>query len=395
MTHCDAEKAVRDNSYKSLSDDDLREMMLACMSVNGTNQSAIQRFHGFADLINAELASREALDRQGQNSAGLSPGLPVSEETALSTEAVSEPNPWNEGRLNKIIQDKIEECLTVEYKGAPAISREQKKTSEITKDISSMANSAGGLLIYGVAGFQTADKKHLPERLDPVDRLEFTKEWIEHIASQIRPRIAGLRIYPVQLSSGVNHVAYVVEVPEGTTAHQATDFRYYRRYNFESVPMADHEVRDVMARKANPSVTVGARFVLYPRPTKEGHHGAFRAIITNRSSVLARYVGLIFDVPTRFRGKLPHYDSAIIQETGGKSSYRLTYDNNNSAPLFPGGSLSPTFKFRIASHMVPELGPEIEDFRYTVFADSMPMRRGAFTLDQILVTYPNPHKVTV
>jgi hypothetical protein len=94
-----------------------------------------------------------------------------------------------------------------------------------------------------------APKNHLPEKLDPIDRTKFTKEWLEHVISNIRPRPNGITIHSVTLTSGPNNVVYVVEIPKGETAHQALDHRYYKRFNFESVPMADHEIRDVMQRE--------------------------------------------------------------------------------------------------------------------------------------------------
>jgi hypothetical protein len=394
MTYCDAEKVIRDGSYKSLPDEVLQEMMLACMSVTGHNQSALLRIHAFADLIKTELASRDAFRGQKEHSADLSPAMEVTPVSFPNTDAAGQTGCWNETKLTKLIQDKIEESLTLEFKAAGAIARDDKKKFDITKDVSSMANSAGGLLIYGVAEFHDTNRKHLPERLDPIDRVEFAKEWIEHIVSQIRPRIPGIIIYPVELNSGPNHVAYVIEIPEGRTAHQANDYRYYRRYNFESVPMADHEVRDVMNRKTHPSVFVEARFVLYSQRTDAGHDGGLCLTIINTSDVLARYVGISLNVPTRFRGKLIYYDNATIEEIGSESSYRLTYCNHHDAPLFPHGALNPRFNFKRVSHMNPEPPKEIGDFRYVVFADSMPKQLGTFTLDQILISFPNRHKLT-
>jgi len=60
----------------------------------------------------------------------------------------------------------------------------------------------------------------------------------------------------VPLASATNHVAYVVEIPKGTTAHQATDWRYYKRFNFISVPMEDYEIRDVMNRAVVPDARI-------------------------------------------------------------------------------------------------------------------------------------------
>ncbi|HZL13905.1 MAG TPA: ATP-binding protein, partial [Verrucomicrobiae bacterium] len=153
---------------------------------------------------------------------------------------------WDEAKLNELIRDKIEENFNLEYKGAGALDRNDKAKSEITKDVSAMANSAGGVLIYGLAEFQDDERKHLPERIDPINRNDFSKEWLENIILQIQPRIPDLKIKSVQLASGSDHVAYVVEIPQGNTAHQANDCRYYRRFNFQSVKMPDNEVRDVM-----------------------------------------------------------------------------------------------------------------------------------------------------
>jgi len=46
----------------------------------------------------------------------------------------------------------------------------------------------------------------------------------------------------------------VIDVPQSSTAHQASDKRYYKRFNFESVPMEDYEIRDVMQRTEAPSL---------------------------------------------------------------------------------------------------------------------------------------------
>src|ERR1017187_4852478 len=124
---------------------------------------------------------------------------------------------WDEGKLNELIRVKIEENFNLEYKSAGALARDSKAKLEITKDVSAMANSAGGVLIYGVAEFQEEALKHLPERIDPIDRNDFSKEWLENIILQIRPRIPNLEIRPVELASGSNHFAYVVEIPQGST----------------------------------------------------------------------------------------------------------------------------------------------------------------------------------
>src|SRR6266850_2818360 len=95
---------------------------------------------------------------------------------------------WKETDLVQLIRDRTEESLTLEYKAAGAISRDGRKTIEITKDVSSMVNSAGGFIIYGLAEFAEKSHRHLPERLDPIARSQFSKEWLEQVIAQIQPR---------------------------------------------------------------------------------------------------------------------------------------------------------------------------------------------------------------
>lgn len=163
--------------------------------------------------------------------------------------------PRTEGELEQWIKDGIEESSTLDYKRAASLGRDTE--AEIAKDVSAMANSAGGVLIYGVAEHpRDSPKKHLPDKIDPVDGSAFSKEWFEHkISSGIQPKIPDVLIHPIRLTTPANGVVYVVVVPRGNTAHQAVQRRkYYRRYNFESVAMEDYEIRDIMHRVTHPEV---------------------------------------------------------------------------------------------------------------------------------------------
>lgn len=163
---------------------------------------------------------------------------------------------WDQAKLEQYIRDTIEESAQLEYKSAGALDRSDGKKREITKDISAFANSAGGVLIYGISEFDSPEMRHLPEKIDPIDRTAYSKEWLEQVINNIQPRIEGIVITPVDYSSsGLSGVVYVIEVPKSHTAHQATDARYYKRLNFEVLMMADYEVRDVMWRTQHPILT--------------------------------------------------------------------------------------------------------------------------------------------
>lgn len=89
----------------------------------------------------------------------------------------------------------------------------------------------------------------MPGAIDPVRRTSFTIETLQQIIeSRIQPKISSVNIYAVPITEDT--AIYVVDIPQSTTAHQASDKKYYKRVNNESRPMEDYEIRDVMNRKS-------------------------------------------------------------------------------------------------------------------------------------------------
>ncbi|MDP9312094.1 MAG: ATP-binding protein, partial [Chloroflexota bacterium] len=97
---------------------------------------------------------------------------------------------------------------------------------------------------------------HLPQAIDVgYDPADISKEWIEQVInSKIQRRIDGIKINPIPLSTThPGKYLYVVSIPQSERApHMAADKRFYKRYNFESIPMEEYEVRDVARRQASP-----------------------------------------------------------------------------------------------------------------------------------------------
>jgi hypothetical protein len=144
--------------------------------------------------------------------------------------------------IDRLIRDGVQEDLHLDYKESPAIDR--SKRNELAKDVSAFANSDGGILIYGVI-----ESNNLPVSKDSgVDHTAYSREWIEQvISSNITPKIDNIRIVPIPVSS--SNSIYCVEVPKSYRApHQAPDKKYYKRFNFQSVPMEDYEINDVRSR---------------------------------------------------------------------------------------------------------------------------------------------------
>ena len=186
---------------------------------------------------------------------------------------------WDETDLQKLIADQLQESLQLDYKQSEALAKTSSCQTEIAKDVSAFANSAGGRIIYGIV-----EANNLPLSIDGgADPAVISREWIENtIISKIQPRIPGIVIKPIPLAAGGN--AYVIDIPQATTfaPHQA-GYRYYRRYNFQSVPMEDYEVKDAMRRAAS-----SEPFVYFTIHRFQNAEGADRvrliALIGNRSA---------------------------------------------------------------------------------------------------------------
>lgn len=154
--------------------------------------------------------------------------------------------------IEQLIQDEVEENIHLDYKRCGSLSKEDKKRTEIAKDVSAFANSDGGIIVYGLA-----EVENKPESLSFIDGNIYTKEWLENVINLIQPRIHGIEIFPIRKDEDLEKTIYVVKIPRSASApHMSLDKRFYRRYNFMSVPMEEYEVKDLYFRKAIPELSI-------------------------------------------------------------------------------------------------------------------------------------------
>lgn len=290
------------------------------------------------------------------------------------------PRSWTESRLQNFITSEIEESLTLEYKSAEALDRNETKKKEITKDVSAMANSAGGIIVYGIREFEQENKRHLPEKITAVDRRKYPREWVEQIIQAIRPRIDGIVIHSVNLSSGENDVAFVIEIPQSNTAHQANDHRYYKRFNFQAVPMEDYEVRDVMFREQTPDIALNFLIEI----TQNEQNLVIQA--RNNGSAFAQYVAVFLDVPTVI---LQNTENKMSLTDGGRFyRHRLTNLNQEYAdeqfksnfPLLR--SMSMNWKIPLDGNF-DEFKAQDLSIKWKIYADNALPKEGKISLKEI------------
>lgn len=303
---------------------------------------------------------------------------------------------WTKQRLEQMITDGVEENLSLDYKSAAALSKnDERKKTEITKDVSSFANSSGGILIYGIAEFEDEPRKHLPERLDPIQRSEISKEWLDQVIQAIQPRIEGAVVHPVTISELGNTVCYVVEVPQSHTAHMARDHRYHKRHNFTTAQMEDYEVRDVMSRRTHPKIKAS---IFINRQTKRFEpEGLILVKLENYGSVLVRDMMVELEVPYDLGG-LISVEAPVIAEKDDDGDFylvRLT-PGFPSPPLFP--SSDKTLRRKIHTNVRIEHTDKrpVKSRQYinvSVFADEMPPMRAKLEIAPVLAGWTAVQKV--
>lgn len=286
-----------------------------------------------------------------------------------------EPWDWTEQDLRKLIEDQVGESLKLDYKESGALRRTDSSKKELSKDVSAFANAAGGVLVYGMR-----EGGNMPIELDDgLDPDEISKEWVEQVInSRIDRRIAGIRVRQVPLSGArLGRVAYVVYVPSSAHApHMASDHRYYKRFNFESVPMDEYEVRDVSRRFIAPELHLG----LLSRNDEATNFHTLSAYVENSSRAPADFALITYHASglaqklTGWEGdtatNIVVYGDARLDVISGKLEWR----GSLRLPLMLGTRCR-VFEMRIHNDIVGN-----GHIFWEIFAPGAEAKRGAYLL---------------
>jgi hypothetical protein len=265
----------------------------------------------------------------------------------------NEPWLWTESDLLQLVELGVQESLQLDYKRCDALHSSDGKKNEISKDVSALANAAGGTIVYGII-----ESGHLPHALDKgFDPSEITREWLEQVInSRIQRRIDGVRINQVALTqTAPGRVAYVVWVPQSAMApHQASDKRFYKRFNFESVPMEEYEIRDVSGRSTSADIHVSYNFssgdkCIILNQDEDGYSQSIGISLSvhNDSSAPAEYA--VFHIFLDEKIKVENFSDDVnkhrneegeLFKLDGKGiqtcKYTTLWDRNRGLPLFSG-----------------------------------------------------------
>jgi len=156
------------------------------------------------------------------------------------------------------------ESLRLEFKSSRLLDLKDKKNSRskiaenLSKEVSGLANTEGGTIVIGIEE-RREGKSRLADRIKGVDVDVWSPEQLQQlIESNLSPYLTGLRIKRILIDDTASKCAFVISVPQGNTAYQASDRRYYSRSEYECKPLPDHEIRLRMFKGKTPSAILTA-----------------------------------------------------------------------------------------------------------------------------------------
>jgi hypothetical protein len=144
--------------------------------------------------------------------------------------------------LDVLVTNAQPESLQLEFKRELNLARDAEK-KEAAKDVSGMANAAGGRIVYGIEERDGTDGQKVAGALAPLTDPGLQERLDSVLSSSITPRVQ-VRLQPVRVSGGY---CLVVEVPPSfAELHMVTaygDSRYHVRTETAVVRMQEPEVK--------------------------------------------------------------------------------------------------------------------------------------------------------
>lgn len=234
---------------------------------------------------------------------------------------------WNEKFIREYLPQ-IGEQDWLEFKSGAIIDfsqDENRKKMNLSKEISAIANSGGGYIVFGIDN----DTKKILDGGIPISFKNGTKEWLVNILPTfVDPPLKEFRVIEITGNQSgtpieTGKAIYVLDVDDSTLApHQSViDNKYYHRSGSRSLPSNNRIVMDIAGRQKYPSLilTINYGFVNISNPNRLLREGERRILIINIENIgriFAKYINVICLVPEYLcnEGFIYNNDVQIIEK---------------------------------------------------------------------------------
>lgn len=279
--------------------------------------------------------------------------------------------------INALIADAHHESETVEYKRA-STPFSNKEKDEIAKDVSAMAHSGGGTIIYGVATDPVVKIK--PVTIEPIDPKNI-ESFSRVVNSSIQRRIEGIQQRALPPDKPQVLVVYVPQSQH--SPHQSNaDKTYYHRSGIESLPMGHDLVALHFGRRLGPLLDLEIELLNVIR-TATHTEVSIRGFISNSGQRVGRFIQMVVSMPPLVEGIDVTWGS--VDRLDGLRGNRPTMQHTNNVGVIHPETNSRTFDVTLKVNSTLIVGRENEPLlNWVIFADEMTKREGQYTFVQLL-----------
>ena len=194
--------------------------------------------------------------------------------------------------VKNLIDNRISESTNIEYKDP----RSLENSISIAKDISAMANSNGGTIIYGLC---EENKDQTPTKIEWINNNKYKEKIEQVIQTRITPKIENIEINTVYNPTNEKEFVLVVNVKKSDIApHQdivdKDNRRYWRRNGFTTRQMEHYEIEDLFFKRKRPDLSF--RLV----ESKKSSTPSFDLLIINRGKICGKNILVKLFLPKEF-----------------------------------------------------------------------------------------------
>jgi hypothetical protein len=248
-----------------------------------------------------------------------------------------------------------QEGQRLEFKAGDSLGRQSQQRLELVKDVTGMANAAGGRIIYGLGQVAGPNGTVVAGDLAAVADGAITPDWVSQVlSSNSAPPVRGVEIgeIGVPAARGGGRLL-VLDIGQAATAHQCTiDRKYYQRFNATVDAMLDHQIRDVMNRRASPVIEV----TMASRPLKRDaalHEYEITFLFQNVGTISLPEWVLEYEVPRAAWGptQIANVGQEAVEDSNGAEYWRCTLTSDRLGVAL--GSLHPGQCLRIGGQDAP------------------------------------------
>lgn len=170
------------------------------------------------------------------------------------------PSSWTRDGLETLCRERFPENQRVDYKRTLRLEIPENQF-ELLKDITSLANSSGGVIIYGIREDKDPALGSVAAELTPLTEPGLLDRANRIINARVQPNCQFF-IYQIPADDGYFLVAYVPQSWQRPHAFQIMNrLEWYTRRNADNIPMTEPELRAMYHANASLQQTLQQRYL--------------------------------------------------------------------------------------------------------------------------------------